>query len=450
MIGSDSLLSTLTRTMKAVKADGVSICAHAKTRRVFRFAYEAIHQDLLQETITVTVKVIQGQQIGVASTESLDKDSLKRCAQAAQLLAKLSPKRKEVPPLPRGHKTIKRNRYHRITSHYSAKQCVESLKHLNRICQGAGAMLAGALMTGEDEFAVVNSSGVACYAASTASGVKLVTLYKQLSGYASDVHPDITALNLEHALKRSLKQSLRKESPVTLPVGAYDIILEPEAVSDLMTWLSFTAFGAKSFEERSSFLAGRMGEMLMDPRITIYDDGNDPHVLGMPFDFEGTPKQKVILIDSGKASAIVYDTTYGQRFGQPSTGHALGADDTEGPMPLHLGMNPGTQGFESMLGSCKKGLLIPRFHYVNGLLNPREALMTGLTREGAWLIEGGRLTKPLTTLRFTQSILKAFNQVAGISKERRLVADPSQEIGSSLMPSLYLKNFHFTGQSKAP
>ena len=111
-------------------------------------------------------------------------------------------------------------------------------------------------------------------------------------------------------------------------------------------------------------------------------------------------------------------------------------------------MNAGAQSTEDLLRSCERGLLIPRFHYVNGLLNPREALMTGLTREGAWLIENGRLSKPLTTLRFTQSILKALNQVAGISKERRLVADPSQELGCALMPTLHLKQFNFTGQSK--
>jgi predicted Zn-dependent protease len=121
--------------------------------------------------------------------------------------------------------------------------------------------------------------------------------------------------------------------------------------------------------------------------------------------------------------------------------------DVEGPLPLHLGMLPGTTALADMIRSCRRGLLIPRFHYVNGLLNPREALMTGLTREGTFLIEHGKLTKPVTTLRFTQSLLEAFSRVLAVSRERQLVADPSQELGCAVVPALHLAAFHFTGRS---
>jgi len=147
------------------------------------------------------------------------------------------------------------------------------------------------------------------------------------------------------------------------------------------------------------------------------------------------------------ATGIVYDTAYGERFNQPSTGHALPPDEVEGPLPLHLAMAPGRTSLEAMIRKCRRGLLIPRFHYVNGLLNPREALMTGLTREGTFLIEHGKLTTPVTTLRFTQSLLEAFKQVLGVSKERRVVADPNQDMGCALMPALHLASFKFTGRS---
>jgi predicted Zn-dependent protease len=192
-----------------------------------------------------------------------------------------------------------------------------------------------------------------------------------------------------------------------------------------------------------------MGEQVMDPRITIYDDGTESPGLRQPFDAEGTPKRRVVLIDRGKAAGIVYDTTYGLRFGQPSTGHAIWPDSTEGPLPLHLAIAPGTAQLAEMIRGCKRGVLIPRFHYVNGLLNPREALMTGLTREGAFLIEGGTLTAPIATLRFTQSLLEAFSRVIGVSKERRLIADPNQDAGCSIMPALHLAAFRFTGRSDA-
>ncbi len=449
MIGESKLLNTLSRLVKRTRADGVSVCAHAKTRRVFRFAYDAIHQDLLQESIGITVKVIRDGRVGVASAEALDAESLNRCVRAAMEIARHAPKQDDLPPLPAKHRIRRRTGYVASTARSTAAECVASLKHLFRICQGAGATLAGSLVTGEDEFAVVNSTGVACHAVSTVAGTKLVTMYRKLSGFASGAHHDVHHLDLEGLLKTSLKQSLSQVEAATLPLGSYEVILEPEAVGELVTWLGYTAFGAKSVEEHSSFLAGRMGEEVMDRSITIYDDGNDPSALRMPFDFEGTPKRKVVLIDRGRAAGIVYDTLYGGRFGQPSTGHGMPPGETEGPFPLHLGMEPGNRSMEDMIRACPRGLLIPRFHYVNGLLNPREALMTGLTREGTWLIEEGRLTRPVTTMRFTQSMLKAFSHVVGVSKERRLIADPSQELGCAVMPALYLKRFAFTGRSES-
>ncbi len=448
-VGEATLLSALSKLVKRTKADGVSACAHARARRVFRFAYEAIHQNLIQESVNITVKVIEDERAGVASVDTLDPTSLARCLGAALEIARHSPPQNDLPELPAKHRIRRHDDYLPATARSSPAACVASLKRLFQLCQGAGAALAGSMITGEDEFAVVNSAGVASYAASTVAGAKLVTMYRKLSGYASGTHQDVERLDLEELLRRSLTQALRQEQPVTLPLGTYEVILEPEAVGELVGWLGSTAFGAKSVEERTSLMAGRMGEQVMDRQITIYDDGNDPSALRMPFDFEGAPKQRVVLIDRGTAANIVYDSTYGARFGHPSTGHAMPADDTEGPVPLHLGMSPGKQTTAEMIRRCRRGLLIPRFHYVNGLLNPREALMTGLTREGTFLIEDGRLTSPLTTMRFTQSVLEAFSRVVGISKERRLVADPSQDLGCTVMPTLHLATFTFTGRSEA-
>jgi len=449
MIGSTRLLSELSKLVKRAKEDGVSLCAHARTRRVFRFAYEAIHQDLVQDSITVTAQIIRDHRVGVASAETLEPSSLARCVAAAAEIAKHSTAQRDVPDLPRGNRLTTREDYVEGTVREKAATCVTSLKRLFQICKGAGAELAGSFMTGEDEFAVVNAAGAACYAASTVAGAKLVTMYRHLSGYASGATRDVRRLDLDGLLKRSLTQSLNRQEAVSIPLGAYEVILEPEAVGELVTWLGYTAFGAKAMEERTSFMAGRMDEQIFAPEITITDDGTHPDVLRMPFDFEGTPKQETMLIDRGRASGIVYDTMYGKRFGQASTGHGMTPGNAEGPFPLHLILAPGRMTTEQMIRSCKRGLLIPRFHYVNGLLNPREALMTGLTREGAFLIEDGKLTKPVKTLRFTQSLLEAFSRVRGISRERRLLADPSQELGCALMPALHLAAFRFTGRSES-
>lgn len=449
MVGQTRLLAMLSDVARRSRADGISLFAHATTRRVFRFAHEAIHQDLTQESVIVTVKVIADCRVGVASANTLNPASLARCVRSALAIARHSPRQTQLPALPRQSRIRTTADYIPATARMSPSACVARLQHLFRLCQGAGAELAGSLIAGEDEFAVATSSSVACYHASTFAGAKLVTMYRRLSGFASGIHRDVNRLNLEELLRRSLRQSLHRQEPVRLPLGTYEVILEPEAVAELMEWLGSTAFGAKSVEERTSFLAGRMGEPVMDRRITIVDDGTDPASLRMPFDFEGTPKQRVVLIDRGRAAGIVYDTTYGARFGHASTGHGMWADEVEGPLPLHLAMAPGRSSTAEMIRRCRRGLLIPRFHYVNGLLNTREALMTGLTREGTFLVEDGRLLAPVATMRFTQSILEAFSRVKGLSKERRLVADPSTGLGCALMPAVHLAAFKFTGRSES-
>ena len=186
----------------------------------------------------------------------------------------------------------------------------------------------------------------------------------------------------------------------------------------------------------------------MGRAITIADDATHPEGLRQPFDFEGVPTQPVTLIHRGTARGIVYDTTYGHLYGHPSTGHAPPPDEVEGPLPSHLVMEAGTLRHDALIRNCQRGVLIPRFHYVNGLLNPREALMTGLTREGAFLIEDGKLKAPIRTMRFTHSVLEAFRHVVGISKERRLLADPTQEVGCAVMPTLHLAKFRLTGRSE--
>lgn len=447
MIGSDRLLNELHRLVKRSKADGLSVCAHASVRHVSRFAFGTIHQDVVQESVTVYLKAIADHRLGVAVVDSLDRARLNRALDAATDIARHAPPIRDLPELPNTSGVITRRDYHAASATAPVAAFVMRLKRLFQLCQGVDAQLAGSFTTGEDELAVVNSRGGGCYAASTVSGVKLVTMYRKLSGYASAVDRRVTRLDLERLLERTLKQCLHRHEPLVLPTGTYEVILEPEAVAELMGWLGYIAFGAKSVQERTSFLAGRMGESVMGREVTIVDDSTESAGLRLPFDYEGVPKQRVTLIDRGTAAGVVYDTLYGRMYDRASTGHALSPDSTEGPLPSHLMLEPGTKRREELIRSCQRGLWIPRFHYVNGLLNPREALMTGLTREGACLIEHGKLTRPIATMRFTQSLLEAFQHMRGISKERQLIADP-QELGSAVMPTVHLAKFRFTGRSE--
>ena len=449
MIGADRLLSDLTWLVKhAPRACRISVCAQARTQRVLRFAYERVHQNLAQDSVTVYVRVFADRRVGVATTDNLGRVHLARALARAVEIAKHTPPLKDAPVLPSGASLRDARDVVRATAEVPAARLLASIKHLFHLCKGVDVTLAGSLVAAEDETAVANSAGVASYHASTVCGTRLVTMYRKLSGYASGVHRDIRKLDNEALLEHALKQCLHKRAAVTVPVGTYEVVLEPEAVAELLIWLGYIAFGAKQIHEHSSCLSGRMGERLMHPSVTIDDDGNDPAGLRLPFDPEGVPKQRVRLIDRGRAAGFVTDSTYAALYHQPSTGHAQTPDGTDGPVPVHLFMAPGTVSRAEMIRRCDRGLLIPRFHYVNGLLNPREALMTGLTREGVFLIKDGKCDAPVTTLRFTQSLLDALRHVVAISKERQVVGDPASDVGCAVVPTVHLKKFRFTGRSE--
>lgn len=447
MISQDKLLNELGRLVKRTRADAVSVIARTNTRRVFRFAFGAIHQDLIQESLRVTIQIIRNGRMGVSSTDSLEPNPLKRCVKRATEIAAHAPKSAEDRIPPTGGRLHSTKERHAPTARLTPSACVLAIQRLERFCQGSDARLAGSMLTGEEALAVVNSQGTSCYATGTIASAKLVTFYGALSGFASGTARRFDALDLDAMLQRSLRQCLHKTPPRTLPLGNYEVILEPEAVAELIEWLGYIAFSAKSLVERTSFLTNRMGQRLLDSSLTIYDDAHEAETLRQPFDCEGLPTQRVVLIDRGRPAAVVRDTLYGRRLGQPSTGHHLGPEGSEGPFPLNLAIIPGEKSRAAIIKSCKRGLLIPRFHYVNGLLNPREALMTGLLREGTFLVEDGKLTAPVTTMRFTQSLVDAFKEIVAISKERRLSADPATATGCALMPTLHLKSFRFTGRS---
>ena len=448
MIGRTRLLDTLKSVVRLSKADQTLVSAWSVSRRIMRFAFEKIHQDLAQEDLDLYIKVIVDGRVGVACANSLSLPTLKQALRSAMEIARHAPKHQGPLTLPKPQAVAALTTHFADTARLAPRQRVEQIQQLFHLAKGCGAALAGSLLSGEEEFAVASSSGVARYQPMTVAALKLVALGPTVSGFASSVSRNVRELDLELTLERALMKCLTKERPADLPLGADTVLLEPEAVGELLTWLGYLAFGAKAVHERTSFLAGRMGERLMGRNITIYDDGTDPQGLAIPFDFEGVPRRRVILIERGTARGIVYDTHYGRLFDAASTGHAPPPDDVEGPQPSHLMLAAGDTPLEQLIGRIDRGILVTRFHYVNGLLNPREALMTGLTRDGTFLIERGRLSSPLPNLRFTHSILEAFNHVEAISRERRLVADPSQELGCAVMPAIHLAAFKFTGRSE--
>ncbi len=450
MLGESRTVSALLKGAKASRADETLLAAQRGGRTTLRFAGGRIHQNFHEEDVTVWVKAACGGQMGVSTTCSLSHEAMVKAINSAITIAQVAAKR--IPPAfsttPPKRPTAKPKTHFAATVHKPLVSIVQMIRHLNTIAQRNGMDLAGSFIFGEDELAVAGSKGLSQYQPFSVAGIRLVATCGKASGFASCVVRDIERLDAESCLARAIKICRRNQDPRTIPLGKYDVLLEPEAVAELTEWLSFIGFGAKHVVEATSFLSGRMGEKIVSRKITIMDDGPNPEGMAAPFDFEGIPKEKVFLINQGVASGMVYDSHYAKLHRRHSTGHALAYDETEGPLAANLFMAAGDTPYEELISRMDRGIWITRFHYVNGLLNTQEALMTGLTRDGTFLVRKGKVVQAVKNLRFTQSILEAFSRVAAVSRERRLIADPAQGFSAAVVPALLIRGFFFTGQTQ--
>jgi predicted Zn-dependent protease len=246
--------------------------------------------------------------------------------------------------------------------------------------------------------------------------------------------------------------ALAWRDPVELEAAPYDVVLGPAAVAETLEWLSFTSLGARAVEDGSSCLAGRFGQAITGPQVTLVDDplSGEAGAPIAPYDAEGVAKRRLVLIERGVARACAHDRATAALAGVRSTGHASPLGDElfdGGPVPQHLQLAGGEDELSDLFARVERGLWVRRFHYVNGLLDTRRALMTGMTRDGLFLIEGGRVTRGVRNLRWTESLLEALSRLDGLTRNRQPVASSLVD-SASVCPSLLVRGWRFTGRSR--
>jgi predicted Zn-dependent protease len=231
----------------------------------------------------------------------------------------------------------------------------------------------------------------------------------------------------------------------------FDVILEPAATSEWLDFLSYTGFNGLSYLEEESFLCGNIGKPVMGENVTIWDDGTDPAGYVLPFDFEGTPKSRVLFVEKGIGRNVAYDGLLAAKANTKSTGHSLGAGQRHlGALPLHLFMDGGEQSLDYMIASAEEPTIyITRFHYTN-IADRRTVVLTGMTKDGTFLVKEGEMVGPIVNLRYLQSVPEAFKQIEMLS-EPELVHDPEGYgaliPASNVVPALKIRNVRFIGSS---
>jgi predicted Zn-dependent protease len=311
-----------------------------------------------------------------------------------------------------------------------------------------GGVAAGGIACQHSLVAIANSLGV--NVAMPRTGVRATVLSTIPAtgspggtGWASFTGCDASRLDPAALGRFAADTARRSADPVDLEPGDYTVVLAPEAVADIVQFIGWTGFGAKAVEEGRSFMSGKVGQRVTSEMISMYDDALSSWSTGLTFDYEGQPKTRVALLEAGVAVQAVTDSYWAAKTGRPNTGHALPAPNAMGPAPIDMELAPGDAEPAEMLAAVKYGLYVTRFHYVN-VEDPTKVTLTGMTRDGTFLIEDGTVTRPVRDLRFTQPMLEALDTTLAISKERMLVG--GSEDPSVLAPYLLLEKFAITGQ----
>lgn len=447
MIGEDRALGLLEKTLKELPADEGWALYLGGAKSLTRFANNTIHQNVTEESGEVILAAVIGKRMGVATTSILTPAAFRRCARQAAAMAKLTPENPDFKSLPGPKPFTPMATYFEATAACTPIQRAEAIRGFIDRANRLGVTLAGALSTGAADVAVANTLGVRAYQALTAAELNIVAHTDDSSGYAFDLHRDVTRLALDPLADRAMEKCVASRGPRDIARGKYTVVLEPPAVGELLEWMGYIGLGAKTVEEETSFMAGRLGQTITGERVTIVDDPLDADGLAMPFDFEGVPKQRVPLIERGVARAVVYDSLSAGKAGTESTGHGMPPGAASGPMPLNLQMATGDVPMADLVSRVDRGLLVTRFHYVNGYLDTRRAQMTGMTRDATFWIEDGKVRHPVKNLRFTEEILEAFRRIEAVSTERWIVSASWSEIGAIIAPALLIRDFSFTGDT---
>jgi PmbA protein len=406
-----------------------------------RFANSEIHQNVAETNIAINLRVVIGKRVGVASSGRTDGEGLRRLADSAIAIARVVEELDDWGGLP-GPTDIQAvaAAYSPATATATPEFRAEAARAVIAAADEAGVVAYGSFATGLESMAVANSRGARASGTRTTSQLITVSMGPGGgSGYAEAVAVDATTIDAAALGREAASKARATADPISVEPGDYPVVLEEYAVVDLLDMLGYLGFSALAVQEERSF--AEPGRRIGSDLVTIVDDGYDPAGLPLPFDFEGVAKQRVSLVEAGVCRDVVYDAQTAARAGVPSTGHGLPAPNPWGPFPLNMVMEPGTASRDDLIAGMDRGLLVTRFHYTNAV-HPKLAIVTGMTRDGTFLVEGGTVVGPVRNLRYTQSYLEALAGTVAVARERKTLKG---FLGGVVVPAVRIDGWTFTG-----
>lgn len=430
------------RVVGMSKADGINVSIGTNYTTNVRFADNQMSTAGSLADAGVAVQSSYGPKHAVVTTNDLSEESLRRCVEQSEVLARLAPDDPEAMP------DLAPQQYARVDAYMDSTAAIDAadraqaaLTALAPARKAGDIKAAGYLVAGAGSSALANGKGLFAYHASTSVNYTLTvrTTDGTGSGWAGADHPDWRQIDFDAVSLRAIDKARRSANPSAIEPGRYTVILEPQAVGDLVQLVAFYADARQADEGRSPFSkpggGNKVGEKIVDSRVTIFSDPSDAQLLAQPFDFEGLPIARQVWVENGNLKQLQYSRFWASKHGKTPTGGATS-----------LKMAGGEASIESMIGATERGILVTRLWYLREV-DPRTILYTGLTRDGTFLIEEGRIARSISNLRFNESPLFMLNNLEMLGASERIAG--TEAGGAVAMPAMKVRDFNFTSLSEA-
>ena len=408
-----------------------------------RFANNTIHQNVAEQTLHLSVRTVIDGRTARTTTNKLDDESLRRLVKAAIGLTRNSPQIPNLTPMPKPQKYEKVRRYFDETAAAAPEDRAGAVAQVCKMAAKRGQTAAGIFSTGHSESALANSKGLFAHYEQTRAEFSVTFLEKDSSGWAKANSPRVGDIEPEVLAERASAKSANSRGPREMPPGRYTAILEPAAVLDLVGFLFYDFAGTAVLDQRSC-LTGRMDKKIFGENITLWDDVTHALQLGPPYDGEGLPRQKVLLVDKGVPRNLVYSRETARKMKKKPTGHGFSLPNEYGEAPMNLVFAGGKASIDEMVSSTDRGILITRLWYIREV-DPYEKILTGMTRDGSFLVEKGKIKGGIRNFRFNQSILEMLSNVEMLGPAVRAAGEESFEM---VVPAMKVRDFHFTEVTK--
>lgn len=459
MLTKDQASDIFSRLKKFSSADEIECLFYGGYSALTRFANNTIHQNVAEENHGVSVRTVFDGRTARATTNRFDDESLREVGRASEALAKVQQPDPDLLPVYEGPVEVRApspaQRHFEATAKLTAEQRAQAVGKIVAIGQKHKLTAAGIFASAETVEGIFNSRGLSDWHTQTSAEISITMLAPDSSGWQKANSPNVANLDPVVLAETAASKAVKSSGPREMPSGKYTVILEPAAVLDTVGF-AFFDFGGLAILDQRSFLNNRIGTQLFGKNITIWDDVSHPLQSGSPFDGEGVRRQKVPLVENGVVKRLVYarataakmkTSEHADKVGPVEpTGHGFPIPNEIGEAPMNIVFAPPENpvSVDQMIASTERGILVTRLWYIREV-DPYEKILTGMTRDGTFLVENGKIVCGVRNFRFNQSLIEMLSNVEQMSMPVRTSGEESFDM---VVPAMKVRDFNFTEVTK--